>query len=250
MSEKPVKILCIEDEKSVRTSLRDLLENSGYDVVTADNGKDAVKLIHLITPDLILCDIMLPGMNGYKILENTLLNKNTRNIPFLFLTAKSKMQDLRLGMNMGADDYIVKPFKAGDLLASISARLHKRRQSASRSQPDSSSGSDHIFINSTNNPKLIKLSDIKFIEANGTYSDLILQNNKRITHRKLLKEWEDLLDSNKFIRIHRSTIININFIDEIKKTDHRNYVIRLTNYQKSLKVSQRCSSKLKASFLS
>jgi len=250
MSEKNAKILCIEDEKSVRTSLRDLLENSGYEVITANNGKDAIKLIDLITPDIILCDIMMPGMNGYKILETTMLNHKTRNIPFVFLTAKSEMQDLRKGMNMGADDYIVKPFRANDLLTSISVRLQKHKKNFRISNLDSKTKINHVFINSSSYPKLVKLKDIKFIKANGTYSDIILNNNKKITHRKLLKEWEKTLEKNNFLRIHRSTIINIDFIDEIKKLDHRNYAIQLKDYQKPLKVSQRYSARLKHSFLS
>lgn len=249
MDNESIKILCIEDETPIRNALRDLLENSGYKVITTDNGIEGVKLIEVLSPDLILCDIMLPGLDGYQVLEKKLMNEQTRNIPFLFLTAKAGMQELRRGMNLGADDYVTKPFTADDLLNSINARLEKTKYNSKNNKKKAIINSSHIFLNCVNQPKLLKLTKIKCIEANGIYSNIILANNKKITHRKILKEWEQILDANYFIRIHRSTIININYIQKIQKFDHRTYTIQLRNFHRSLSVSQRYSSRLKESFL-
>jgi CRP/FNR family cyclic AMP-dependent transcriptional regulator len=104
------KILVIEDNIEVRENIAEILELSNYEVVTAENGKRGVELSLQHTPDLIICDIMMPELDGYGVLH--LLNKHieTYGIPFIFLTAKSEKTDLRKGMEMGADDYITKPF--------------------------------------------------------------------------------------------------------------------------------------------
>lgn len=242
------KILCIEDEKAVRNSLEDLLSNSGYDVFMAKSGIDGLKFIKQIIPDLIVCDIMLPGLNGYQVLEKIRENKRTRLIPFIFLTAKAGMDNLRIGMNSGADDYIEKPFRAFDLLNSISARLTKKsyQNINYQSQNKLKLNSNNVIITSKSNPEIIKLKDVKFIISNGGYSNITLSNNKKIIHRKILKEWEEILDPNVFLRIHRSTLININYIQKIEKFDRRTYSVTLENHPESFSISQRYSNNFKS----
>lgn len=123
------KILVIEDEKSVRTSIYDLLREKHFDVYLAECGREGLNLANKIIPDLIICDIMMGDMDGYMVIENLKQNINTSSIPFLFLTAKADATDLRKGMGLGADDYIFKPFKAKDLLQAINVRLSKRKES-------------------------------------------------------------------------------------------------------------------------
>ena len=119
------KILVIEDQEDVRENIVELLELSNYEVSSATDGKEGVKKALASPPDLILCDIMMPGMDGYEVLY--LLSKNpvTASLPFIFLTAKAEKQDFRKGMSMGADDYITKPFEEMDLLGAIERRLSK-----------------------------------------------------------------------------------------------------------------------------
>jgi CRP-like cAMP-binding protein len=118
-------ILLIEDNAEVRENTAEILELANYRVITAENGKIGVELAVKEHPDLIICDIMMPVLDGYGVLH--LLNKNPelRNIPFIFLTAKAERTDFRLGMEMGADDYITKPFTDLELLKSIERRLRK-----------------------------------------------------------------------------------------------------------------------------
>ena len=104
------KILLIDDEKAYLENLNTLLEEEGYETVTASNGMDGIEAAKTSQPDLIVCDIMLPDISGYMILEELRKRKSTKLIPFIFLTAKAEMSDLRKGMNLGADDYITKPF--------------------------------------------------------------------------------------------------------------------------------------------
>lgn len=120
-------ILVVEDEYSVRTGIVDLLSNSGYFVLSAPNGRDAIDLLDTKIPDLIISDIMMPEIDGYELLD--LINRKSRiNIPFIYLTAKAEYTDLRTGMEKGADDYITKPFRAKDLLSAVKTRLEKSKK--------------------------------------------------------------------------------------------------------------------------
>ncbi len=119
------KILVIEDNDEVRDNIAEILELSGYEVITTENGKAGTELAIEQVPDLIICDIMMPVLDGYGVVY--LLNQNTKtnSIPFIFLTAKSEKTDFRKGMELGADDYITKPFEGIELLKAVEMRLHK-----------------------------------------------------------------------------------------------------------------------------
>lgn len=119
------KILLIEDNIDVRENTADILELADYQVFTAENGSVGVIRAKQFKPDLILCDIMMPEMDGYEVLQNLSLDDGTSSIPFIFLTAKSNPFDIRTGMNLGADDYLTKPFQEKELLNAISSRLKK-----------------------------------------------------------------------------------------------------------------------------
>jgi CRP/FNR family transcriptional regulator, cyclic AMP receptor protein len=119
------KILIIEDNPEVRENTAEIIELSNYNVITAENGKLGVELALKELPDLIICDIMMPVLDGYGVLHLLSKHKDTASIPFIFLTAKSEKTDLRKGMEMGADDYITKPFDGIELLNAIEARLRK-----------------------------------------------------------------------------------------------------------------------------
>ncbi|MEH2180004.1 EAL domain-containing response regulator [Nostoc sp.] len=119
------RILIIEDEESVRENLLDLLEAEGFQTIAAANGKIGINLAISEVPDLILCDMMMPEIDGYGVLTALRQNSSTATIPFIFLTAKSAKSDFRQGMDMGADDYITKPFTRSELLSAIMNRLEK-----------------------------------------------------------------------------------------------------------------------------
>jgi CRP-like cAMP-binding protein/CheY-like chemotaxis protein len=119
------KILLIEDNNDVRENTAEILELANYRVITAENGKIGVEKAILEKPDLIICDIMMPVLDGYGVLHLINKNKDLKNLPFIFLTAKAERGDFRKGMEMGADDYITKPFTDVELLNSIESRLKK-----------------------------------------------------------------------------------------------------------------------------
>ncbi|MFZ5970519.1 MAG: response regulator [Bacteroidota bacterium] len=119
------KILLIEDNPDVRENTTEILELANYAVVTAENGKLGVELAKQENPDLIICDIMMPELDGYGVLHILSKSPETARIPFIFLTAKTERTDIRKGMNLGADDYLLKPFDDTELLNAIETRLKK-----------------------------------------------------------------------------------------------------------------------------
>ena len=118
-------LLLIEDNNEIRENTGEILQLAGYHVRTAENGKIGVEMALEQKPDLIICDIMMPVLDGYGVLH--LINKNPdlSGIPFIFLTAKSERGDFRKGMELGADDYITKPFNDTELLSAVESRLKK-----------------------------------------------------------------------------------------------------------------------------
>ncbi|MDB9372571.1 EAL domain-containing response regulator [Nodularia sphaerocarpa] len=120
------KILVIEDEESVRENLLDLLEAENFETLTAENGQIGISLAVSAMPDLILCDMMMPEIDGYGVLTAVREEPLTATIPFIFLTAKSAKADFRQGMDMGADDYLTKPFTRAELLRAIMNRLKRQ----------------------------------------------------------------------------------------------------------------------------
>lgn len=128
-------ILAIEDEAFIRDSIVELLNAEGYNAIGAENGVVGVRLARQRHPDLILCDVMMPELDGYGVLESLQDDPDTVDIPFIFLTARSERANVRFGMELGADDYLPKPCSPEELLRAVSSRLKK--QSAQRQRRES-----------------------------------------------------------------------------------------------------------------
>jgi DNA-binding NarL/FixJ family response regulator len=120
------RILLIEDQPVMRRNIQTILEMEGFEVMTADNGKKGLEAARSAPPDLILCDVMMPQLDGYGVLTALRRDEQTATIPFIFLTAKGEKADLRTGMNLGADDYLAKPVSSDELVAAISARFQRQ----------------------------------------------------------------------------------------------------------------------------
>lgn len=122
------KILVIEDEPGMRRNLQDILQMENFQPVLAADGREGIAAAKRELPDLILCDVLMPEIDGYGVLESLRADAATACIPFIFLTAKGEHTDIRNGMNLGADDYLVKPVRISDLLDAIAARLERAQQ--------------------------------------------------------------------------------------------------------------------------
>ena len=117
------KILLIEDNLPIRENTAEILELANYSVITAENGKTGIELALQEMPDMIICDIMMPVLDGYSVLHLLRKNPQFQHTPFIFLTAKAERADMRKGMNLGADDYLTKPFDSTELLSAVESRL-------------------------------------------------------------------------------------------------------------------------------
>ncbi len=119
------KILLIEDDVTVRENTAELLELSAYEVLTANDGRQGCIKAQAELPDIIICDVMMPELDGYGVIQQLSENEETASIPFIFLSARTEHKDIRRGMDLGADDYLTKPFEEVDLLSAIESRLAK-----------------------------------------------------------------------------------------------------------------------------
>ncbi len=130
------KILVVEDDESIRANVCDLLLMEGFGVVLAADGSFGISAALRERPDLILCDIMMPGCDGYEVLEALRGHEETSGTPFIFLTAKADRPSLREGMDLGADDYLTKPFTSRELLTAVRTRLERQAQQDKASEQD------------------------------------------------------------------------------------------------------------------
>ncbi len=156
------KVLLIEDDAVLRENTEELLELLNYEVFTAPNGIKGVDTAKSVSPDIIVCDIMMPELDGYGVLESLSRDNTTKHIPFIFLSAKTERKDVRKGMDLGADDYITKPFTEDELTSAIESRLAK----ASILKDDRENHNNEDANN--NEGELRTLNDLKnFFDDNG-----------------------------------------------------------------------------------
>ena len=157
-------ILVIDDNNDIRENTAEILELAGYKTLTAENGKKGVEAATKGKPDLIVCDIMMPELDGYGVLHLLRKHSDTQNIPFIFLTAKTERSDFRKGMEMGADDYVTKPFEDIELLNAIEVRL-KKSEVLNNQYPSTPQGLNEFIKDVKNSGLLKQLADQYDVES-------------------------------------------------------------------------------------
>jgi len=186
------KILLVEDNEDIRENTREILELANYQIVTANNGKEGYEMALKENPDLIICDIMMPVLDGYGLLHLINKNENLKTTPFIFLTAKTERPDFRKGMEMGADDYITKPFTDIELLNAVESRLQKVKYQLERAK--TAQNLTDFLDEVKNENALEKLTDSKIInhykkkqriysEGNHPHSLYFLNSGKIRTYK-------------------------------------------------------------------
>ncbi|MFM7714256.1 MAG: response regulator, partial [Microcystis sp.] len=168
-------ILLIEDNRDLRENTKEILELANYQVAAVSNGKEGIEEALRTPPDLILCDILMPELDGYGVLHSLQKNDSIRNIPFIFLTAKTEPMDFRKGMELGADDYIAKPFGITDLLTAVESRLKKMERlreeithSVQQSSAESALGSTDpdLLLTENRDTNFYKKKQVIYTEGN------------------------------------------------------------------------------------
>ena len=242
------KILVIEDDDIIRDNLISLLELKDYDARSAENGKEGIDKAFTFKPDLILCDIMMPDINGFEVLDVLSRESDFRRIPFLYLTALSENTNFIKGMNLGAEDYITKPYDTEKLLAIIKNRLDKYDFINSLDKKSNSASEtkelEKVLIKFGNKTFPLELNKVVYLRAERQYSYVFTSTPKKFVIKKSLREWESLLPKINFIRIHRSFIVNIDHINRIEKNYTNHYSIKLNGYD-NIEVSRRFYKNLK-----
>lgn len=213
------KLLIVEDEQAIRETLKDILELSGYEVITAKNGKEGYDSILENRPDLVLCDVNMPELDGFELLGS--INQRLRDDvvpPFIFLTARVETQSMRQGMGLGADDYILKPFDHIHVLEIVRMRLDKRKNlmknngDVSIATPNPDVGLfNKLALPCEEGLMLVPFEDIIKCQADRAYCTFHLANGKTILVSSAMKEFEQILIANHFLKVHKSTIVNIKY---------------------------------------
>jgi len=170
-------VLVIDDNVDIRENTAEILELAGYKTITAENGKIGVETAIKEKPDIIVCDIMMPELDGYGVLHMLKKNTDAQHIPFIFLTAKTERSDLRKGMEMGADDYVTKPFDDIELLNAIEVRL-KKSEVLQQPYTLSQQGINEFLKGVKDSGLLLKLSD-KYDIENYAKKQVLYQEGKR-----------------------------------------------------------------------
>jgi len=251
------KILIIEDDELYMDNISILLKEEGYSVIAAVSGLDGIDSAKNENPDLIICDIMMPDINGHTVLQELRKREKTKFIPFIFLTAKSAKSDVREGMNLGADDYITKPFLSDDLLGAVKIRLEKSKQflnilkqpSIQKNNNEKVGAESYIMLQVNKNYEVTYVKDIVCITSEGVYTNVFTKEGKKILIRRLLKEWENILPEKIFIRVHKSVIINLIYITKAEKWFNESFKLQLKHYPESIIASRRYASQIKKNLI-
>jgi len=247
------KILVIEDDRNIKQTIMDLLDAEGYEAYSAGDGIEGIAKAKNMLPDMIICDVIMPAKDGFEVLKELSGDSSTALIPFIFLSAKAEIGDVRYGMQLGADDYITKPFRVEELLKVIDVRLRKNRALKLKTEtgdladagPEKKARLDedeYVFITVNDKSRFLKVKNIKCISAEAEYSWVFTVENEKFLVRKLIKNWEDILPAASFLRIHRSTIINLNFVDKVEKWFNSSFVVYLNDMEQNFIISRRYAS--------
>src|SRR3984893_1354727 len=170
-------ILVIDDNKDIRENTAEILDLAGYTTLTAENGKSGVEIAVREKPSIIVCDIMMPELDGYGVLHLIRKNPDTQNIPFIFLTAKTERSDFRKGMEMGADDYITKPFEDIELLNAVEIRLKK--SDILKKSYDTTSNGFNLFLKDVKDAGLLQQLSAQYDIEHYERKQTLYQENKK-----------------------------------------------------------------------
>jgi two-component system LytT family response regulator len=235
-----LKAIIVDDERLARLNLRKLLMPHPEIKIAGEAGScdSALELINMCNPQLIFLDIQLSGETGFDLLE--VINNS---IKVIFVTAYDEYAIRAFEVN--AIDYILKPVNPDRLSTAIEKVIKKEKEPDSETKSYEYSDSIYVRLNNYTS-KFIKVSSISFIEPVGNYSKIVTIEGKHCLVLKTLKQWQEELPDNNFVRIHRSSIINIEHVDHIEKNSKTRHMAFLKNMPEPLEVSRRYAKNLKS----
>lgn len=223
------KVLLIEDDQTVRENTAEILELSDYDVETAANGELGIQSAIQFQPDIIVCDIMMPKLDGYDVLKALSQHPKTKRLPFIFLSAKTDRDDVRKGMNLGADDYLTKPFEEEDLIHAIESRIAKTKILLERENEDAEESNQLQSFEALK--EVIKDFDIQIYDQNEViYEAGQTANRVFLIERGVVKTHQ--IDQNGK-ELTTALFRDDNFFGQLSFTKTSNYVDNATAMEKT-----------------
>jgi two-component system LytT family response regulator len=233
-----LRCILIDDERLARAKLRSMLNgHTEIQIVgEADSVRSAVELIERERPDVIFLDIQMPGETGFDLLERV-----DATFRIIFVTAFDEYAIRAFEVN--ALDYLLKPVSPARLARSIERLKTARVENETSSRP--LEYDDHLFLSFDNRSRFLRVSEIECILAAGAYSEVLTRAGQKAMVLKTLKEWEDRLPEKQFMRIHRSTIINIECVDRMEKWFNYSYQVYLRGIAEPFIMSRRYSARLR-----
>ncbi len=234
------KAIIVDDERLARAKLYRLLdEHKNIKIIgEADGVSNAIKLIETEKPDVIFLDIQMPNATGFDLLEQIKIEAQ-----IIFVTAFDEYAIRAFEVN--ALDYLLKPINSKRLAETIE-RLNKIDINESTKEP--LEYNDYFFVNTKDESKFIKVNSIKCIVAADVYTEVFTKTDEKFLLSKTMNDWESQLPKKNFIRIHRSTIINLEYIEKVEKWFNYSYRVFLKNISKPFIISRRYAAKIKGKF--
>lgn len=236
---KEWRTIIVDDERLARNQLRDLLSHfENIEVIAeADSVPSAVKIVNDLQPELIFLDIQMPGESGFDLLQQI------NSLPkIVFVTAFDQYAIRAFEVN--ALDYLLKPINPQRLAQAV-ARLSEDKQESAETIK-SLEYDDHLFIAVGERADFIKVSSIVCIRADGVYSEVLINDGRKLVLHKSLKQWLKQLPAKHFVQIHRSTVINLEMVERVEQWFNYSYRVYLRNIKEPLVMSRRFVTQLKS----
>ncbi len=248
--------MIIGNTEKISARIEAILSDQDFKIFFSNDQKDGLKIAARYLPNLILyCSSAIK--NDLEPIKEICSDENLATVPLIIIADNFSFDEQRVAMESGADDYVPAVYLERSLLNSIKKRfvkLSRIKQTVHNSinsfdeYNEAPGNNDHILVKIGNKLKLVEFSDIVCITALKEYSKMITNGNSKIVVRKSLKSWVDILPSGSFLRIHRATIININYIEEITKTNERTYTVHLKNIKETFDFSHRYANIMRHTF--
>jgi two-component system, LytTR family, response regulator len=235
------RAIIVDDERLARVELRSMLDEYPQVQVVgeADGVEAAAELVRTTGPDVVFLDVQMPGLSGFELFDHVDATFRT-----IFVTAYDA-HALR-AFEVNALDYLLKPVSPRRLARAIERLVSEGRDS--EPQPRRLDYGDRLFLTADDRPRLLKVEAIAFIRAADDYSEVHTSDGKTLLVQKPLKEWEGRLPENCFWRIHRSTIVNVEYVERIEENLNRSYLVYLRGFAEPFLVSRRYATELRARF--
>ncbi|MCX6174958.1 MAG: response regulator transcription factor [Ignavibacteriales bacterium] len=250
------RILVIENASEELKQIELLLPQTDFDIYFSHNKKDGLEIASRYLPDLILF-FFSNGKNDLELIKKICNNEATANLPMIVISNNSSFEQQREVMELGADDYIPITLLEISLLNSVRKRfekftnvkIHLDKEIDTFDEFTSRSGNDdHVLVKIGNKLKLVKFSEMVCVTAMKEYSKIITKDGCKIIVRKSLRNWIKILPKNLFLQIHRATIINLDCIDKIVRTNERTYTVHLKNMEETFDFSHRYANIMRHTF--